>query len=147
MHEKTIEASITKLKKLGLIETTLVKVPQWKSNENFRGVKITPLGKEYSLSHYKPELKEEMKKLREENEELKFQNEIMRIEEKEEKDLNQKAIEALNREAQKDEEILLLKQELKEVKKQLEVSMEKKSEKAVSKEKKEENFERVLVLA
>ncbi len=46
LGEKTIEASITKLKKLGLIETTLVKVPQWRSNENFRGVKITALGAE-----------------------------------------------------------------------------------------------------
>ncbi len=37
LGKKIIKASITKLKKLGLIETTLVKVPQWKSNENFRG--------------------------------------------------------------------------------------------------------------
>ncbi len=141
MHEKTIEASITKLKKLGLIETTLVKVPQWKSNENFRGVKITELGKEYSLSHYKPELKKEMAELQKRNQELEEKYEAMVVQDKEEEDLNQKAIEALNREAQKDEEILLLKQELKEVKKQLEVSMEKKSEKSVSKEKKEENLE------
>jgi hypothetical protein len=70
LGEKTIEASITKLKKLGLIETTLVKVPEWTSNENFRGVKITELGKEYSLSHYKPELKEEMAELQKRNQEL-----------------------------------------------------------------------------
>ena len=49
LGEKTIEASITKLKQLGLIETQLVKVPKWSSNENFRGVKITELGKTYSL--------------------------------------------------------------------------------------------------
>ena len=141
LGEKTIEASITKLKKLGLIETKLVKVSQWKSNENFRGVKITELGKDYSLSHYKPQLKEEMQKLREENEELKFQNEIMRIEEKGEEEIRKKAIEALNREAQKDEKIMILEAELKETKKQLEIIMSKESEKAVSKEKKEENLE------
>ena len=141
LGEKTIEASITKLKKLGLIQTTLVKVPQWKSNENFRGVKITELGAEYSLSHYKPQIKEEIRKLREENEELKFQNEIMRIEEKGEEEIRKKAIEALNRESQKDEEIIILKQELKEVKKKLEIVMSKESEKSVSKEKKEQNLE------
>ena len=141
LGEKTIEASITKLKKLGLIETTLVKVPQWKSNENFRGVKITELGKEYSLSHYKPQLKEEMEKLRAENEELKFQNEIMRIEEKGEEEIRKKAIEALNRESQKDEEILLLKQEIKEMNKKLEISMEQETLKSSSKEKKEKDLE------
>jgi len=141
LGEKTIEASITKLKKLGLIETTLVKVPQWKSNENFRGVKITELGAEYSLSHYKPQLKEEIIKLREENKELKLQNKIMLVQEKGEEEIRKKAIEALNREAQKDEKIMILEAELKEVKKKLEIVMSKESEKAVSKEKKEENLE------
>ena len=141
LGEKTIEASITKLKKLGLIETTLVKVPQWKSNENFRGVKITQLGKEYSLSHYKPQLKEEIKKLEERNKELEFKYKALVLQDKAEEEIHQKAVEALNRESQKDEEIILLKQELKEVKKKLEIVISKESKKAVSKEKKEQNLE------
>ena len=141
LGEKTIEASITKLKKLGLIETTLVKVPQWKSNENFRGVKITELGKEYSLSHYKPKLKEEVKKLEERNRELEFKYEALLLQDKAEENMHKKAIEVLTRESQKDEEIMLLKQEVKELKKKLEVKMEKESEKDVSKEKKEKNLE------
>jgi hypothetical protein len=60
----------------------------------------------------------------------------MVAQEKSEEDLKQKAIEALDREAKKDEKIMLLEQELKEVKKKLEVNMEKESEKAVPKEKK-----------
>ncbi len=141
LGEKTIEASITKLKKLGLIETTLLKVPQWKSNENFRGVKITELGKEYSLSHYKPKLKEEVKKLEERNRELEFKYEALLLQDEAEENMHKKAIEALHRESQKDEEIMLLKQEVKELKKKLEVKMEKESEKDVSEEKKEKNLE------
>ena len=141
LREKTIEASITKLKKLGLIETTLVKVPEWKSNENFRGVKITELGAEYSLSHYKPKLKEEMMELREKNEELEFNYQALLIQEESEENIQKKAIEALEREAQKDEEILLLKAEVKELERKLEISMEKESEKGVSNEKKEKNLE------
>jgi len=48
---KTVEASFTQLKKLGLIETKLFKVDDWYSNANFRAVRITKLGKEYNLSH------------------------------------------------------------------------------------------------
>jgi len=130
LHEKTIEASITKLKKLGLIETTLLKVPQWKSNENFRGVKITELGKEYSLSHYKPKLKEKVIELEKKNQELELKYQAIVVQENLKESLNQK-----------DEEILLLKQELKEVKEKLDISMEKESQTGVSKEKREKNLE------
>ncbi len=141
LGEKTIEASITKLKKLGLIETTLVKVPEWKSNENFRGVKITQLGAEYSLSHYKPKLKDEMMELQKRNEELEFKYQSLLIQEESEENIHKKAIEALKREAQKDKEIMLLKAEVKELERKLEISMEKESEKGVSNEKKEKNLE------
>jgi hypothetical protein len=137
LGEKTIEASFTKLKKLGLIETKLVKVPQWKSNENFRGVKITEKGKSYSLSHYKPKVHQEIADLKKENDEFRSQKEQleeknrdlelkykvieMRIESAE--NLNEKAIEALEAERKKDEKIALLEKELKETKEKLEIVM------------------------
>ena len=156
LREKTIEASISKLKKLGLIETQLVKVPDWSSNENFRGVKITELGKTYSLSHYKPKVHQEIRDLKIENEkfrvkeneleetnknlELRCKAMIIQVESKEE--INQKTIELFEQESKKDEQILLLKQELKETKEQLQISMEKENQNSSTKEEKEENLEK-----
>ena len=142
LGEKTIEASITKLKQLGLIETQLVKVPKWSSNENFRGVKITELGKTYSLSHYKPKLLEEMSNLKEENRELTLKYDAMLIQSQSSENLNQKAIEVLTKEEETNEKIILLEHKLKEIQKQLEISMKSNDEKSKTIEKNEKNLEK-----
>ena len=142
LGEKTIEASITKLKQLGLIETQLVKVPEWSSNDNFRGVKITELGKTYSLSHYKPKLLEEMSDLKEENKELTLKYNAMIIQSENSENLNQKAIEVLTKEEETNEKIILLEHELQEVKEQLKISMEISDKKSTTIEENEKDLER-----
>jgi len=79
---KTIEACFTQLKKLGLVETKLLKVDEWYSNANFRAVRITKLGKEYNLSHPKPKEHQLILELQTKNAELEHQNRtlIMQIE-------------------------------------------------------------------
>jgi len=141
LREKTIEASITKLKKLGLIETKLVKVPQWSSNENFRGVKITELGQTYSLSHYKPKVHQEMSELKEQNRELTLKYDAMLLQIQNFENLNQKAIEVLSKEEERDEKIILLEHELKEVKEQLKISMEISDKKSSTTEENEKNLD------
>ena len=141
LREKTIEASITKLKKLGLIETQLVKVAEWSSNENFRGVKITELGQSYSLSHFKPKIHEEMSELKEENRELTLKYDAMIVQSKNSENLNQKAIEVLSKEDEKSEKIILLEHELKEIKEKLEISMQSQDKKSSTTEKREENLD------
>jgi len=100
---KTVEASFTQLKKLGLIETKLLKVDEWYSNANFRAVRITKLGKEYNLSHYKPkeyqiisELQKEIADFRVKNAQLEFKNRtlIMEMEAIEKKPTTPKKLEA-----------------------------------------------------
>jgi len=51
---KTIEATITKLLKIGLIETKQVKVPNWNTNKNFRAIKLSEKGLEYNSTYIKP---------------------------------------------------------------------------------------------
>jgi len=53
LHPKTVEATLTKLAKLNLIERKRCIVTEWNPNKTYRGIAITELGKEYSLSHYK----------------------------------------------------------------------------------------------
>ncbi|SFV66274.1 hypothetical protein MNB_SV-12-1931 [hydrothermal vent metagenome] len=139
--EKTIEASLTKLKKLGLIETKLVKVDQWSSNENFRGVKITELGQTYNLSHFKPKIQQELIELKEENRDLKLKYDAVVAQSKESENLNQKAIEALKKEEEQNEKIMLLEHELKETKEKLEIIMQKENQNSTTKEEKEKDLE------
>ncbi len=141
LREKTIEASITKLKKLGLIETQLVKVAQWDSNENFRGVKITELGQSYSLSHFKPKIYQEISDLKEENRELTLKYDAMILQTQNSEDINQKAMELLSKEDEKDEKIILLEHELKELKEQLKISMEISDKKSTTIEENEKNLD------
>ena len=141
LGEKTIEASITKLKQLGLIETQLVKVPEWSSNDNFRGVKITELGKTYSLSHYKPKLHEEFRDLKEENRELTLKYDAMLIQSENSENLNQQAIEVLSKEVETNEKIILLEHELREVKEQLKISMEISDKKSTTIEENEKDLD------
>ena len=83
---KTQEATFTHLKKLGLIETKLVKVEKWDTNKLFRAVKLTDRGKEYDLTFYATpeirELQEELKRLKREKEELEKELEKNNREEK-----------------------------------------------------------------
>jgi len=46
MGQKTIEASLKKLKEVGLIETTIVEVKVWNGNPRIWGLKLTEKGKE-----------------------------------------------------------------------------------------------------
>jgi len=82
--EKTLEASLRELEYRGLIEKSIVKVPQWR-NARVRGIKITSAGMEYNSSLYSPshlsimnalqeritELENEKKEAQEEEPELK----------------------------------------------------------------------------
>ncbi len=45
---KTIEASFTRLIKLGLITTAKIKVKEWDNQKNYRGVKISVKGQKYN---------------------------------------------------------------------------------------------------
>jgi len=141
LKEKTIEASLSKLKKLELIETKLVKVPEWSSNKNFRGVKITELGQTYSLSHYKPKLKQELNELKEKHKDLELKYDAMIIQSKGNENLNQKAIEALSIKDEQNEKILLLEDELQKTNKKLEISMEKENQNSTTKEEQEKDLE------
>ena len=73
LHPKTIEASISKLKKLNLIETKRCVVEEWNRYKTYRGIKITGLGKEYNLSYYKEEEYQYAVDLKKQNQELKVQ--------------------------------------------------------------------------
>jgi len=73
LHPKTIEASLTKLKKLNLIETKRCVVEEWNKDKTYRGIRATKLGKEYNLSYYKEEEYQYTVELEKENQELKVQ--------------------------------------------------------------------------
>jgi len=73
LHPKTVEASLTKLKKLKLIETKRCVVEEWNRYKTYRGIKITELGKEYNLSHYKEEQYQYAVELEKKNKELQAQ--------------------------------------------------------------------------
>jgi len=86
--DKTIEATITKLKKLELIETKLAKYQEWSHTQNYRTVKITPKGKKYNLSYHKPKEYQYTLCLEEELKEYKAKNELIEIERKKIKEEN-----------------------------------------------------------
>jgi DNA-binding PadR family transcriptional regulator len=70
MGQKTIEASLKVLKDLGLIECSLVEVPQWNGNKKHRGVKLTSKGEEYNAKLVLPPQDDRVKALEKENKEL-----------------------------------------------------------------------------
>lgn len=169
LGQKTIEAAITKFKKLGLIETKLVKVEQWNSNENFRGVKLTDKSLNYSLSHYKPAVHQEIVDLKKENENIRVKNDEllikdMKLEEelKEYKayrqaiqmqdDINESLDETVRNNlyllAEQKEEIELLKYQLKKTKDELNLKIEEiediKKSSNVSPKKKDEDLEKFI---
>jgi len=73
-HPKTVEASITKLKRLNLIQTKRLIVNEWSTHKTFRAIGITELGKEYNLSHYKEDHYQHALELEKENEVFRVEN-------------------------------------------------------------------------
>ena len=77
---KTIESSLTRLKKLKLITTELVLVEEWSKKKKFRGIKITDLGIEYNLNFWKPKEEKVIVDLKMENKKLKEDKKLREIE-------------------------------------------------------------------
>ncbi len=142
LHPKTVEASITKLKKLNLIKTKRVAVDEWNKNKTYRAIAITELGKEYSLSHYKEdhhqhalELKKENENFRVENDtihtqnmefesknnELELKNRALTMQLESDENLNQDAIKAIEEKQKLEEKNLILEAENRELKERLEL--------------------------
>jgi hypothetical protein len=99
------------------------------------------LGKSYSLSHFKPKIHEEMSDLKEENRELILKYDTMLLQTQNSENINQKAMELLSKEDEKDEKIILLEHELTELKEQLKISMEISDKKSKTIEENEKNLE------
>lgn len=137
LHPKTIEATLTQLKKLGLIETKRVQVEAWNKNRTYRGIRMTILGKEYNLSFYKESEYQYISELEKENEsfrlindaiasqnmelqsqksELELQKEAKNITIEESQKLNQRSIEALEENRKLHEKCLTLEMEIRELK-------------------------------
>lgn len=70
MGQKTFEASLKVLKDLGIIETKIVEVTQWKGKPKLRGVKLTEKGKEYNGKLKLPPQDKEVIKLKKHIKEL-----------------------------------------------------------------------------
>jgi hypothetical protein len=142
LHPKTIEASITKLKKLELISIKRVKVKEWNSQKTYRAIGITPLGKEFNLSHYKEnqyqhsiELEKENEefrvendnvhsqnmKLESENQDLELKNQILNITLEKDEEINRASIEALTNMQELEEKLLELEKENQALKKKIEI--------------------------
>ena len=82
LHPKTVEASLTKLKKLDLITTKRVEVKEWNENKKYRAIAITSIGREYNLSHYKESEYQYSRELEKENEAFRVQQDELVIENK-----------------------------------------------------------------
>ncbi len=142
LHPKTIEASITKLKKLELISIKRVKVKKWNSQKTYRAIGITPLGKEFNLSHYKEnqyqhsiELEKENEefrvendnvhsqnmKLESENQDLELKNQILNITLEKDEEINRASIEALTNMQELEEKLLELEKENQALKEKIEI--------------------------
>jgi len=163
LHPKTVEATLTQLKKLNLIETKRCKVVEWNPNKTYRGIAITELGKEYNLSHYREneyqlarELEKENEtyrvendaiesrnmKLEAKNSDLELQNRILKEHLKADQELNRASIEALKEKKELEERCLKLELENKKLKAQIEIIEPKKE---TSKEKNLEDFRKKIV--
>jgi DNA-binding MarR family transcriptional regulator len=142
LHPKTIEASITKLKKLELISIKRVKVKEWNSQKTYRAIGITSLGKEFNLSHYKEnqyqhsvELEKENEefrvendnvhsqnmKLESENQDLELKNQILNITLEKDEEINRASIEALTNMQELEEKLLELEKENQALKEKIEI--------------------------
>ena len=74
LHQKTVEASITQLKKLNLIHTKRSIVKEWNNKRTYRAIAISSLGKEYNLSYYKEDEYQHAVELEKENEIYRVEN-------------------------------------------------------------------------
>jgi hypothetical protein len=74
LHPKTIEASITKLKKLQLITIKRIVVDKWDGPKKFRAIAITPIGKEFNMGYVKESEHQNSVELAKENEEFRVEN-------------------------------------------------------------------------
>ena len=96
MHQKTVEASITQLKKLNLIDTKRCEVEEWNNRRTYRAITITSLGKEYNLSYYKEEEYQNSVELEKENEIFRVENDRVHSENMELENIN-RSLELKNR--------------------------------------------------
>ena len=78
MAQKTFESSLKALKDLGLIETKIVEVKQWKNKPKLRGVRLSEKGKEYNAHLSLPSSEKEVKSLKEEIKALKETIEVLK---------------------------------------------------------------------
>jgi len=159
LHPKTVEASLTKLKKLKLIETKRCVVEEWNKYKTYRGIKITELGKEYNLSHYKEEQYQYAVELEKKNKELQAQIEkidkekaklaqqksdlelterclIMHLEADDK--LKDSALENIEKYQKLEEQYIILEIENEQLKKEKETKAENKTPKKTEKEKQKE---------
>jgi len=79
MGQKTIEASLKKLKEVGLIETTIVEVTQWNGNPRIRGLRLTTNRKEYNSHLVLPSQDKEVIALKKKVKELEAKNEQLTV--------------------------------------------------------------------
>ena len=161
LHPKTVEASLTRLKQLDLITTKRCHVDAWKSPKKFRGIAITELGKEYSLSHYKEEQHQHTLELEKENEAyrvendavhsqnmelerirkaLEYENKILNMQLQAEDTLAQDAIKALEENKELKEKNLSLELKVAELEKRLELTENLSKEEEQQQEKEIETF-------
>ncbi len=161
LHPKTVEASLTRLKQLDLIKTKRCIVKDWEASKSFRGIAITELGKEYSLSHYKEEQHQHTLELEKENEiyrvendaiyaqnmeleriqkALEAENSILNMQLEAEDRLNQDAIKALEENRALKEKNLSLELKVAELEKRLELTENLSKEEEKQKEKDIEDF-------
>ena len=122
LHPKTVEASLTKLKKLNLITSKRVVVEDWNPNRTYRAIGITELGKEYNLSHYKPNQTQKISELTNENKELELKLKALEINKKSDERLTIESIEAIDRAKKLEEKYLELEEKYKKLKKQVDIA-------------------------
>jgi len=162
LHEKTVEASLTKLAKLNLIDRKRFVVDDWNPNKTYRGIAITPLGKEYNLSHYREneyqlvaQLKRENEEFRVQNDEietknqnLELENKILKLNVQSDEDIKRASIEALEAKKALEEKCLALEIENKKLKEQIEMRDDNKNATKEEKQKKEkdiDNFRKKII--
>ena len=160
LHPKTVEATITQLKKLNLIETKRFKMEEWNKNRTYRAIAITELGKEYNLSFYKEKDYQHAKELEKENEEyrvrnssvedenlelksknsdLELENKSLKMQLEADERLTKTSLEAIEKSKEIEDKYLALEVEIRELKKQINMQN---SNKGVSKEETEEDIDK-----
>jgi len=162
LNPKTVEASITQLKKLNLIQTKRCKVEKWSKHRTYRRIAITSLGKEYALSHYKESdyqkallleqaneafrvknssIEQKNIEIDTQNRELQLQNSVLTLQMESEEEIAQKAIKALEEKRELEDTVLLQAQEIKKLKKEIAMQSTPKEPTPKEQKEKEENID------